>query len=635
MALVNFSNLDFDQIKKSIKDYIRSNSNFTDYDFEGSNLSILIDILSYNTYISSYNANMLSNEVFLDSATLRENVVSLARNVGYLPKSITSAKAKVSLLVDVSNIAPNTLSVTLKRGVVCSTTRSYGNESYIFSIPSDITVPVSNGSALFEGITIYEGSYIVNNFIVDSLNKNQIFVLDNPNIDTSTIRVTVKENIQSSISKVYKFIDNITNVKPTDNVFFLNEVQDQRYELIFGDGSFGSKLQDKNYIESSYIVCSGESANGINDFSFTGRFYDNNGNVLQLDNPFVSVVEASNGGAPIESIGSIKKYAPRVYASQNRAVTSSDYESLIPIIYPEVESISVFGGEELDPPKFGKVYIAIKPVNGSYVPNNIKDNLKYKLRDYAVAGIIPEFIDLKYLYIEYDSKVYYNTNATKNVNDTKNNILNNITKYSRSKDINRYGARFKYSKFLALIDDTEDSITSNITKISMRRDVKVQLKKFADYEVCFGNEFYIKNMNGYNIKSSGVSISGVSGTLYFSDIPNADKTTGIIFLFKLNSRLEPIIVKQNVGSVDYITGEIKLLALNIIDSKIVDGNYTLEFSAIPKSNDIIGKQDLYLQLDVSKSSLNMIEDSISSGTDPSGSQYIVSSSYLNGDLVRN
>ena len=338
MSLVNVSSLDFNDIRESIKSFLRADGRFTDYDFEGSNFSVLIDTLAYNTYISAYNANMLTNEVFLDGATLRENVVSLARNIGYLPRSITSSKAKISFFIDLSSFATNPISVTLRRGVVATSSASYSNTSYIYSIPDDITVPVSGGLAVFDNIDIYEGTYIEDTFTVDSLNRGQRFILNNPNIDTSLIRVVVRENKDSNISRVYKFADNLTNVKDTDDVFFLNEIEDQRYELIFGDGSFGSKLDNNNYIIVNYVTTNGEIANGINVFDFVGRLYDNNGSPIKILSPLITTTESSGLGAPIESISSIKKFAPRVYSSQNRAVTASDYEALIPIIYPETES---------------------------------------------------------------------------------------------------------------------------------------------------------------------------------------------------------------------------------------------------------------------------------------------------------
>lgn len=633
MSVVNVSALDFNDIRESIKSFLRADGRYTDYDFEGSNFSILLDTLAYNTYISSYNANMLTNEVFLDGATLRENVVSLARNLGYLPRSVKSSRAKVSFFVNLTGYATNPITVTLKKGIVATSNASYSSINYIYSIPDDITVPVSGGIAEFLNIDLYEGSYIEDYFTVNSLNKNQRFILNNSNIDTSLIRVVVRENKNSNISRVYKFVDNLTAVKSTDDVFFLNEIEDQRYELVFGDGTFGSKLKNDNFIMVSYVTTNGSIANGVREFTFAGRLADNNGSPITVDEPLLTTIEVAGYGADIESIASIKKLAPRVYASQNRAVTASDYESLIPIIYPETESVSVFGGEELDPPKFGKVYITVKPKNGSYLPNAIKDNLKVTLRSYAVAGIVPEFIDLKYLYVEYNSKVYYNSNQG-TADYLKNEVQKTLEQFAKSDELNRYGSRFKYSKFLKLIDDSSLAITSNITTIQIRRDLKTRLKQFTEYEICFGNEFHIKNSSGYNFKTSGFSVDGITGTVYLSDLPHAEGF-GSVFLFKLDASNQPVIVRKNVGSIDYIKGEIRLNALNILNtSKKAFGDDIIEFSAIPKSNDVIGKQDLYLQLDNSKSNVNMINDVISSGIDISGSQYIVSSSYLNGEFIR-
>lgn len=634
MSLVNVSSLDFEEIKESIKSYLRADGTFTDYDFEGSNFTVLLDTLAYNTYISSYNANMLTNEVFLDGATLRENVVSLARNLGYIPRSVTSARAVISFYLDLTSFATNPVSVTLKKGIVATSSVNYSGKNYVFTIPEDITVPVSSDTAIFDEVTIYEGAYVQNTFTVDANNKNQKFILQNPRIDTELIRVEVRESRNSNVTRVYKKSDNLTTTKSTDDVFFINEIADSRYELIFGDGSFGSKLKNGNYIIVTYIVTNGERANGINKFSFTGRFIDNNGSPVKITSPLVETIQGTAYGAPIESVESVKKLAPRVYASQNRAVTANDYEALIPQIYPEAESVSVFGGEELSPPKYGKVFITVKPQNGSYLPNIVKDNIKTLLRRYAVAGIIPEFIDLKYLYIEYYTNVYYNQNLG-NAEGIKSSVSKNLEKYAASDELNRYGSRFRYSKFLKLIDDTSVAITSNITSIAIRRDVKLTLNVFSENEICFGNKIHIKNQSGYNFKTSGVQIQGITGTVYFSDIPNSDGMTGNVFAFKLNASSQPIIVRQNVGIIDYEKGEIKLNALNFTNtSKLKFGDNIMEVSIIPRSNDIIGLQDLYLQLDTTTSEVTMVSDVISSGADLSGSQYIVSSSYLNGAYVR-
>jgi hypothetical protein len=578
---------------------------------------------------------MISNEVFIDSATLRENVVSLARNIGYVPHSRSASKANVSFFVDTTGFATNPITLSLKSGVVFTTNTSFGNQNYSFIIPQDVTVPVVNGIALFENIDIYEGTFVVNNFTVDANNPNQKFILENANIDIDSINVFVRDTQPSTIRSSFKLSRNLFNVDSESRVFFIQEIEDQRYELIFGDGIFGKKLDNLNYIEVSYNITNGESANGVSSFNFNGRILDNNNRVVTTGISLITTNSSSQNGREIESVESIKKYAPRKYSSQNRAVTATDYETIIPTIYPEAESISVFGGEDLNPPKYGRVFISIKPINGPFVSNQVKDNIKSSLRRYSVAGIVPEIIDLKYLYIETDTTAYYNSNSTSDANYLKDVILTNIRNYADSKELNKYGARFKYSKYLKIIDDSNSAVTSNITKVVMRRDLRAVLNTFADYEICYGNQFHIKNMNGYNIKSSGFNIAGVNETLYMSDIPNSDGLTGSIFFFKLQSNTQPIIVKRNVGSIDYVKGEINLYPVNMSStSKLSFTQPIIEISLIPKSNDVIGLQDLYLQLDISNSMLNMLSDEISSGSDISGSTYKFTSSYTNGDLVR-
>jgi hypothetical protein len=633
MTLVNFTNLDFDQIKTSIKDYLRSNSNFTDYDFEGSNLSVIIDTLAYNTYITSYNANMVANEVFIDSATLRENVVSLARNIGYVPRSKRSARTKISFFVDTSNFTNVPTQLTLKGGLVC-TTRSFGDESYSFIIPSDITVPVTDNIAEFNDIEVYEGTRITENFTVNSFDLNQRYILSNAGIDTRTLSVSVRPSELSTVSRKYNLADSLFDVTPQSAVFFIQEVEDERYELIFGDGIFGTALEEPNYITVSYTVSNGSNANNLSSFVFSGTIVDQSERVITSGISLITTVEASTLGSEVETVESIKKYATRIYASRNRAVTAADYEALIPTIYPETESVSVYGGEELTPPQFGKVFISIKPYNDRYLSNLIKDNIKRELRQYAVAGIIPEIIDLKYLYVEATANVYYNTNLAPSANFVKSIISSNVNTYADSTELNKFGARFKYSKFLNIIDGSHESVTSNITNIIIRRDLRASLNTFAEYEICFGNRFHIKNVNGYNIKSSGFRISGISDTVYMSDVPNSNMQTGSINIFKLNSPTEPQIVKRNVGTIDYVKGEIKLFPINIISTNINRGAPIIEISTSPYSNDVIGLQDLYLQLDINNTLINMVSDSIESGADVSGTNYSVSSSYSNGVYVR-
>ena len=648
MPLVNFSDLDFDQIKTSIKDYLRSNSNFTDYDFEGSNLSTIIDVLAYNTYITSYNANMLSNEVFIDSATLRENVVSLARNIGYVPRSRRASKANVSFFVNTSGLSSQPEVITLNKGPM-ATSEIFGGNSYTFNVLDDITVIVNDKVANFDNIAIVQGTYINTTFTVDSFDPNQRFILPNANIDTATIRVSVKPSSGSQISRKYTQSDSLFNVTPSSPVYWVQEIEDERYELIFGDGVYGIKLESPSTIEVSYLVTNGPLANGNSTFSFIGKLTTSrNAADLRFSTAItggispVTVNTIAFGGQEVESVSSIKKYSTRIYASQNRAVTASDYEAIIPTIYPEAESVAAFGGEELDPPQFGKVFITIKPINGAFLSSSIKQNLISDVKKYSVAGIIPKIIDLKYLYVEPTVNVYYNSNIAKSASSVTDVVTRNIERFADSEEVNKFGARFKYSKFLKIIDDSADSITSNITSVEMRRDLRPVLNSFAEYELCFGNRFYIKNHGhgthggqiGYNIKSSGFSVSGIVGTVYLADFPNSDLQTGVVNLIQLDSPTQARVVKSNCGMVDYIKGEVKLSPLMITSTTMNEGFPLIQVSAVPYSNDVIGLQDLYIQLDMRYTTVTSKPDNISSGNDISGSNYIVSPSFANGSLVR-
>ena len=644
MPYTQFTNLDFDQIKVQIREYLRGNSNFTDFDFEGSNFSVLIDTLAYNTYITSYNANMVSNEVFIDSATLRENVVSLARNIGYVPRSRKSSVANVSFVVNAANTTAVTL--TLKAGAVLTSrsTQSDKNKNYIFSIPNDITVPVdADGFARFN-IDVYEGTFVTQTFTVDTGNPQQKFILPNSGIDTDTLSVIVKDTALSTVSRKFELFDSLFNVTKDTRCYFIHEISQERYELLFGDGIFGVKLDNSNFVQATYIISNGSSANNITNFTYIGNIVDNNGANVSQGVSIVSTNIPSGGGKSIESVESVKKYAPQIYASQNRAVTAADYEALVPQIYPEAESVSAFGGEDLTPPEFGKVFISIKPYNGVFLSSAIKQNLQQSIKRYTVAGIRPEIIDLKYLYVEADIEAYYNSNKAPSPSFVQNLVTQNIQKYSDSSELNQFGARFKYSKFQKVVDSSNESITSNITTVKMRRDMQVRLNTFAEYELCFGNRFHVKNhghspvyqgtLLGYNIRSTGFTVSGISGTVYLGDRPTGNLEKGTIFLFKLNSPTEPIIVKQNIGVIDYMKGEIKLNPINIISTVVNKNSPIVEVSVNPFSNDVIGLQDLYLQLDVNNTTVSSVADNISSGNDVSGTNYIVSSSYGLNALVR-
>ena len=643
MALLNFTSLDFDQIKDTLKDYLRSNSNFTDYDFEGSNLSSILDVLAYNTYITSYNANMISNEVFIDSATLRENVVALARNIGYVPRSRKSSKASINFTVEAGTTPPPS-TITLKKGPVASTGNAFGGSSYVFGITKDVTKPVIDGVAQFYDVDIYEGSVVDQSFTFSTQNVNQRFILSNAGIDLDTLDINVRPTSTSSLKSAYTRQDSLfdsstgSTITGDSLIYYLQEIEDEQYEIIFGDGIFGKALDDGNIVEASYVIGNGPEGNGISNFAFAGKCTYTRNAVENTVTSGISLLTSelpSSGGELIESVDSVKKYAPQIYSTQNRALTSNDYEILIPNkIYPEAESISVYGGEELVPPQYGKVFISIKPRTGDFVPNAIKENIKRDLKKYAVAGIVPEILDLKYLFIETDSKIYYNTNLAPNAQFVSTTVLNNINKLAESAELNKYGARFKYSKFLKVIDQSQEAITSNITTVQMRRDLRLAVEQFAEYAIDFGNQFHISSMDGFNIRSSGFRVIDITPDVYLYDIPNTDKKTGTINLFSLDSpgSTTPIIERSNIGIVDYVKGRITLNPINITAGKEKDNQQILEISTIPESNDVIGLQDLYLQLDTTN--VEMVVDEIASGADPSGSTYTVTPSYNTSKIVR-
>lgn len=632
MPFTKFSNLDFDQIKTSIKDYLRSNSNFTDFDFEGSNFSLLIDTLAYNTYITAFNSNMIVNESFLDSATVRENVVSLARNIGYVPRSRKASEASISFEIQSASNSPI---VTLQAGLVCVGNAS--DSSYVFSVPQNISTSLIDGKALFDNIIIYEGTFLRKEFVVDG-SLDQRFILNNSFIDTSTISVYVKGPSDAGLGRIYSLADNIFNIDKNSEIYLLQEVQDEKYEILFGDGYFGKKLENGTVVTVTYIVTNGQDGNGASQFSFSGTLKDASNNIIVPSNTVtINTTERSQNGSNIESIDSIKYFAPRIYSSQYRAVTSRDYEAIIKSkIYPDTESVSVVGGEELDPPQFGKVLISIKPKNGTFVTDFNKEQIKNKLRQYTVSGISPEIVDLKILYVEIDSSVYYNSPQVSNVTYLKENIEKSLNLYAESPNLNKFGGRFKYSKVLQVIDSTDSAITSNITKVLIRRDLKALINQNIEYEICYGNQFHV-NPKGYNIKSTGFKIFGEEDTVYFTDTPNEDLKTGVISIVKPNILTggNPTVIARSVGTVDYIKGEIITGVLNIT-STVLD-NDIIEIQAFPESNDIIGLKDLYISFDVSKSKINMIKDVIASGDDISGvvfSKDSYRSSYSNGELTR-
>ena len=647
MPFTQFTSLDFEDIKVQIKNFLRSNSNFTDFDFEGSNFSVLIDTLAYNTYINAFNANLVANEAFLDSAIVRENVVSLARNIGYVPRSRKAAVATIKLDdVDLGTTNNNTTKfLTLRAGLVCI--GSVENTTFRFSLPEDVTssriIDIGGNSfAQFDDdISIFEGTYLTRTYSVDT-SVDQRYIIDSPNIDTSTLRVYVGAQGETNFGRKYSQVDNILNLSKTSEIYLGQEVQDEKFEILFGDGLFGKALENGQRIIATYIVTDGKDGNGPNDFSFQGTFSKDDGTFFTpSDTVSITTISNATDGADVENVSSIKYFAPRLYSAQYRAVTPRDYEAIIGNIFPRTESVSVVGGEELDPPQFGKVQISIKPKNGTFVSDFDKTLIKNKLKNFAVAGINNEIVDLKILFIEIDTNVYYNPAQIASALDLKSSILSALNLYSNNVEINKFGGRFKYSKLSQLIDRVNDGITSNITRVKIRRDLKALLNQFAQYELCFGNRFHI-NPAGYNIKSTGFTLSGTTGTVFLTDVPNKDaagnldgSNKGTISVVTRNEKNQQIVVIKEAGGVDYLKGEILLNTINI--SSTAAENNLIEVQAFPESNDVVGLKDLFVKFDVSNSSINMLKDVIASGEDVSGVVFTrdyYTSSYSNGVLER-
>jgi len=572
------------------------------------------------------------NESFLDSATLRENVVSLAGNIGYVPRSRVASTAQISFNVTTSTGTPT---LTLKAGIVC--VGSTNDTTYTFAVPEDVTANVVDGIASFNNLDVYQGIFLTKQFQYDG-SLDQRFVLNNSFIDTSTLKVYIKKTEQSGVGIEYFLSENIFDVDKNSRIFFINEVQDEKYELRFGDGLIGKKLGDEvgsdgTIITANYIITDGRDGNGASNFSFSGTLENATGGIIDPGTVTITTNQSSINGGDIEPIDSIKYYAPRLYSSQYRAVTSRDYEAIIKRIYPDTESVSVVGGEEMDPPQFGTVQISIKPKNGSFVSDFNKTQILSKLKQFTVSGINQKITDLKILYVELNSSVYYNYSQVSNSDTLKTSVTNSLQKYSESLDLNKFGGRLRYSKLQQVIDNTDTAITSNITKIIIRRDLKPVLNKFAQYELCYGNRFNVKS-EGLNIKSTGFKISGETDTVYFTDVPNADLKTGTLSIVKQISDETRVVVKS-AGTVDYLKGEIILGTVNITSTSLSNG--LIEIQAFPESNDVVGLRDLYVSLNIPKSTINIVRDVIASGDEISGTRFVndfYTSSYSNGNLVR-
>lgn len=593
MSYVQVNNLDFNEIRTALVEYLRADSDFTDYDFEGSTLSVLIDLLAYNTYYTAFNTNMVVNELFLSSATLRDNVVALAKQLGYNPKSITAPVAYVSFDVTFPESAP--IVIFLKKGTGFTTI--FDNNLYQYIVAEDQEAPVVNGVANFRNVPIYEGSLITNSYTVNTSLQSQRFIIENPGADISTVRVKVFESENSTSFEFYEYADNILNVTKDSNVYFIEEIEDEKYELFFGDGVLGRKLGNSEFIEVTYVVTNGSATNGAKSFTFAGVLEDVNGNSNYPVNVSVFNNQSvpANGGEEIEQISNIKFNAPKLFGTQDRAVTAGDYASIVRKIYPAIADIITYGGEEARFPEYGKVKIVIKPKNSARLSSVTKQEIIRKLKPYMVASVTPDIEDPSIVYIELTTRVFYDrSKTTQKPEEIKNKVISALNEYIELSDTEKFNGKFRYSKVVGVIDKADRSINSNTTTIMMRKDFYPQINSQSFYEICFQNSFAIP-CDDISMSSTGFIVLEYPGTTVYLE----DKD-GKIVLYKLDPLSgEKIVLNDSIGTIDYVKGELMMYDLTIIKGTFDDNR--IEVRVKPKEKDIVALRNVYLDVDLAKS----------------------------------
>jgi len=560
MELPSVAALEFEQLRASIKNYIKTKSDFTDYDFEGSNLSMLVDILAYNTLYTNYNLNMASNELNLDTAVLRDNIVSHAKRLGYNPNSYTSSKVQVDIEVTGLN-ALQVNRIGLKSGPVLSTTNQGKNYTFVARDPLNLTV--SGDTATFRDVELYEGTVFNIRYTVDTSNENQRFIIPNNYIDSDSVKVSVKADSTSSTSTTYARKNTIVNVSPSDTVFFVEEIQDQQYEVIFGDDVIGRKLQNGEIVNIQYVITAGGELNNVKEnalkFIGTVEYVDSNnvaGTVALSNINFTLSTESSFGGSNFEDIASIKFRAPRYFAAQERAVTISDYESLIMQIYGNADLVKVVGGEKLNPPEYGKVFITIKPKVGDVVSDTEKSRIVRELRDFIVGSVTPVIRDPRKIGIKVKPQLVYNKNKTRKSQSTIKKLVRDIiVKYETTDLFKNFGGRYSNSAIVADIQNIDNSIISvNIkTKVCVEIDLEINNRLETKYTGSFFTSIRSKLESKYAIVSDFFCTPGqpdpvIVGTPSYGE--NACEVDTNLYLIDVNGNLLGI-----VGSIDYDTGE--------------------------------------------------------------------------------
>ena len=614
---LDISELDFDAVKANLKTYLSSQTEFSDYDFEGSGMSVLLDVLAYNTHYLGYNANMLANEMFLDSADLRSSVVSLAKAVGYTPTSATSSTADVKVVV---NNATGS-SLTMTRGTKFTTT--VNSQSYTFVNNADVSISPVDGVYTFSSVTLYEGSLLTFNYTVDTTDTEQRFIIPNDNTDTTTLTVKIQNSSSDSTTAVYKKATGITELDDTSKVFFLQEIENQKFEVYFGDGVLGKSLEDGNIVILEYVVTNRDAANGASTFALSG-------NIGGFSDVTITTNSNASGGTGPESISSIKYNAPRDYSAQDRAVTADDYKTLVKSLYANAQAVQVWGGEDHSTPNYGKVYISIKAKSGANLTVATKESVVASLKRYAVASITPTIIDPETTYLTLVSNFKYNSSlTTKDVTTLQTNVLSTISTYNTD-TLQNFTGMFRHSALGKNIDATDTSILSNVTTVKMYKNFTPTLNSAIQYTISYNNAFY--NPHSEHNKTAGGIVSSTGFKINDDSSANEhfldDDGAGIIRAYYLVSGTRTY-TDSTYGTINYTTGEIILTAAHLTSISNVDGatSTVVRVFVIPNSNDIVPVRNQVLQIDTANSTVTGEVDAIESGSSQAGTSYTTSSSY--------
>ena len=609
------SDLDFDNIKSNLKTFLQDQPEFSDYNFEGSGFSVLLDILAYNTHYLGFNANMLVNEVYLDSADIRKNIVSLAKMLGYTPSSVKAPAANISIVV---NNATGS-SLTMDKGTTFTST--VDGTTYQFVTNQVSTITPLDGVYRFTDIIIYEGTLVTYRYTVDSSDVDQKFIIPSVNADTSTLKVTVQNSSVDTTSSVYSLATGVRSLDNTSKVYFLQETDTGKFEIYFGDGVLGRKLSDGNIVILEYVVTNKEESNGASAFTLSST-------IDGFSDVSITTNSVAQGGSEAESKESIRFNAPLQYTAQDRAVTSTDYETLVRSLYPNALSISAWGGEEDETPVYGVVKISIKAASGSTLTNQTKTEIVNSLRQYNIASVRPVIIDPETISVILNSTVRYDSKlTTKTAATIKSDVISSLTNYNTN-ILQRFDGIFRYSKVTGLIDDADASIVSNITTVRVRKSFTPSFNTSTRYDIFFRNAFYNPH-TGHNaamggiLSSSGFIIDGNTNEMFLDD-----DGSGNIRRYYFDGGVR-VYANNTQGTVNYTTGQVTLNSLNITSVSNIRGSTStvIEITVTPNSNDIVPVRNTIVEIDIANSTVTVEKDAFIGGGNEAGVGYTTPTSY--------